>query len=143
MGDGPVGGTDADRYFRQAVRMGDNGKVRGMLKAGGVDFASKGDTLRQWTPLHIACWGSLKPASDKDIIEALLLKAQKMGPAKEKEIRDAVDNSEDDPCTPIDLARIRRDGIVQVPGAEEGAALEEKRKYDKIVEWLEKGLPAA
>ena len=42
--------------------------------------------------------------------------------------------------TPADLAKIRRDSI-QTAGQDEGAALEEKRKYDKIVEWLEKGMP--
>ena len=42
------------------------------------------------------------------------------------------------------IARIRRDQAAAMPGGEEGGpALEEKRKYDKIVEWLEKGLPTA
>lgn len=116
------------------VRMGDVGGVRNLLKAGEADIMGKGQTEREWTPLHIAVWGTRKPDNDKDIIEALLIAAQKLGPAKEKEIRDAVDKAAE-PCTPLDLARTRRDGIVQVPGAEEGGALDEKRKYDKIVEW--------
>ena len=125
--------------------MGDIAGVKNLIKAGEADICGRGATQRQWTPLHIAVWGTAKPASDKDIVEALLLAAQKGGAGVEKKIRDEKDNSRDVGgemgCTPLDLARIRRDGIVQVPGAEEGAALEEKRKYDKIVEWLEKGLP--
>merc|ERR1719263_739823 len=134
--------TDPNYALRFKVRMGDTGAVKNLLKSGEADMMSRGATERQWTPLHIAVWGTCKPQNDKDIIEALLLQAQKLGAAKEKEIRDAADISEP-PETPLDLAKRRRDGIVQVPGAEEGAALEEKRKYDKIVEWLEKGLPTA
>ena len=120
--------------------MGDIAGVKNLIKAGEADLVGRGATQRQWTPLHIAVWGTAKPASDKDIVEALLLAAQKGGAGMEKKVRDEKDQSAEG-CTPLDLARIRRDGIVQVPGAEEGAALEEKRKYDKIVEWLEKGLP--
>ena len=120
--------------------MGDIAGVKNLIKAGEADICGRGATQRQWTPLHIAVWGTAKPASDKDIVEALLLAAQKGGAGVEKKIRDEKDNSGEG-STPLALARARRDGIVQVPGAEEGAALEEKRKYDKIVEWLEKGLP--
>ena len=28
-----------------------------------------GGTTRQWTPLHIACWGSIKPQNDREIEE--------------------------------------------------------------------------
>ena len=97
--------------------------------------------MREWTPLHIACWGTVKPTSDKDIVEALLLWAQKNN--KEPDVRNAPDKSSEG-CTPTDLARIRRDQATMLGGgAEEGAALDEKRKWDKIVEWLEKGLPTA
>ena len=46
--------------------------------------------------------------------------------------------------TALDLAKQKRDIVAaQAPpaGAEEGAGMEEKRKMDKIIEWLEKGLP--
>lgn len=119
--------------------MGETGGVRNLIKDGQADVMAGGDTQRKWTPLHIACWGTNKPGSDKDIVEALLLWAQKNG--KEKDIREQADKEGD---TPVDLARIRRDQIAAAAqGAEEGAALEEKRKMDKIVEWLEKGLPTA
>ena len=112
--------------------MGDTGAVKNLLKGGEADPLAPGETLRGWTPLHIACWGSMKPQNDKDIIEALLMWAQKNG--KEPDIRNAADKSSEG-CTPTDLARIRRDQAAALPGGEEGAALEEKRKYDKIVEW--------
>jgi hypothetical protein len=118
--------------------MGDLPGVRNLLKGGEANIMATGATARQWAPLHIAVWGTGKPQNDKDIVEALLLSAQKNG--KEAEIRAHEENSEEK-NTPLDLAKIRRDGIQTVPGAEEGAGLEEKRKYDKIVEWLEKGLP--
>lgn len=31
--------------------------------------ASAGDTMRGWTPLHIACWGTTKPQYDLVIVE--------------------------------------------------------------------------
>ena len=83
--------------------MGEIGKVRNTIKAGSADVLAGGDTVRQWTPLHIACWGTNKPQADKDIIEALLLWVQKAG--KESEIRKAADNSPEG-CTPLDLARV-------------------------------------
>jgi len=134
--------TDPSYALRHKVRMGDIGGVRNELKKGEADIMCTGATERQWTPLHIAVWGTLKPQNDKDIIEAILVAAQKAGATAEADIRAKTDASPEQ-CTPLDLARTRRDGIVQVPGAEEGAAQEEKRKYDKIVEWLDKGLPTA
>lgn len=120
--------------------MGDTGAVKNLLKGGEADPLAPGETLRGWTPLHIACWGSMKPQNDKDIIEAILLWAQKKGKEMEANVRGAKDKKED--LVPADLAKIRRDSI-NTAGQDEGAALEEKRKFDKIVEWLEKGLPAA
>ena len=120
--------------------MGDIGAVKNLIKAGEADPMQPGDTQRQWTPLHIACWGSMKPQNDKEIIEAMLMWALKKGKDMEKQMRDAKDAVEG--CTPADLAKKRRDSIPPpAPGADEGAGLEEKRKYDKIVEWLEKGMP--
>jgi hypothetical protein len=59
--------------------MGDTGAVRNLIKAGEADLMQPSKTLKEWTPLHIACWGSIKPTSDKDLVEALLLWAQKSG----------------------------------------------------------------
>ena len=132
--------SDPSYALRYKVRMGETGGVKNLIKEGNADILAGGGTVRKWTPLHIACWGTNKPQNDKDIVEALLLWAQKAG--KEADIRGATDNSPE-ACTPADLAKIRRELVAALPGTEEGAAMEEKRKYDKIVEWLEKGLPAA
>ena len=128
-----------DLTFRNKVRMGDIGGVKGMLKAGEVDFAKGGQTRRQWTPLHIACWGSAKPQNDKDIVEAILMAALKAG--NESQLTNAADAIEG--LKPVDLAKERRDQVSAptAPG-NEADQLEEKRKFDKIIEWLEKGLPA-
>ncbi|KAL1512296.1 hypothetical protein AB1Y20_005558 [Prymnesium parvum] len=125
--------------FRSKVRMGDIGGVRGMLKTGEVDFSAPGNTMRKWTPLHIACWGTMKPQNDKDIVEAILLAAMKVG--NEQQLRNAADAMEG--LKPVDLAKQRRDALSN-PGASgnEADQLDEKRKYDKIIEWLEKGMPA-
>ena len=123
------------------MRVGETGAVKNLLKGGEADPLQGGKTQRQWTPLHIACWGTLKPQADKDIVEAILLWAQKAGKGVEASVRAATDAKEG--LTPADLAKLRRDSIVAPAGADEGTALEEKRKFDKIVEWLEKGLPAA
>ena len=137
---GSLGGTMAlELAFRNKVRMGDVGGVKGMLKAGEVDFSAPGDTLRKWTPLHIACWGTMKPQNDKDIVEAILMSAMKHG--NEQPLRDAADAVEG--LKAVDLAKERRDQI-SAPGSalSEADQLDEKRKYDKIIEWLEKGMPA-
>ena len=82
----------------------------------------------------------MKPQNDKDIIEALLLWAMKV--KKEDEIRGMADNEGN---TALELAKARREMFAaQAPAGgdgEGGGALEEKRKYDKIIEWLEKGMP--
>ena len=62
--------------FRNKVRAGDLAGVRQMLKDG-VDFAGKAKTHGEWTPLHTACWGSAKPQNDREIVEAILMAAQK------------------------------------------------------------------
>lgn len=120
--------------------MGETGGVKNLIKEGAADVLAGGETQRKWTPLHIACWGTNKPQNDKDIVEALLLWAQKNG--KEPVIREAADASPEG-CTPLDLAKVRRDQIAAMPQTEEGGAADEKRKIDKIIEWLEKGLPTA
>ena len=72
-------GDDPSYTLRYKVRMGDIGAVRGLIKAGQADPLAPGETQRQFTALHSACWGSVKPENDKDIVEALLLYGQKSG----------------------------------------------------------------
>ena len=76
--------------FRSKVRAGDLVAVRKMLQAG-VDFTQPGKTLREWTPLHTAAWGTAKPQNDRDIVEALLTAAHKSGKGKEEALRSAKD----------------------------------------------------
>ncbi|KOO35293.1 hypothetical protein Ctob_013723 [Chrysochromulina tobinii] len=137
-----MGLGDPSYALRWKIRMGDTGAVRNLIKAGEADLMQPSKTLKEWTPLHIACWGSIKPTSDKDLVEALLLWAQKSG--KTNAMTSATDK---DGFTPLDLAKQRRDALAAATSAnanaeEGGAAVEAKRKYDKIIEWLEKGLPA-
>ena len=95
--------SDIGWVIRSKVRAGELAALKGMFKDG-VEFEEvlkPGETLRQWTPLHIACWGSQKPQYDRDIAEQLLLAAQKAG--KDQDIRNAkcaVDGE-----TPLDLVR--------------------------------------
>ena len=58
------------RLFRERVKFGEVAQVKHMLKEGNVDFQEPGNTVRKWTPLHIACWGTAKPQYDRDIVEA-------------------------------------------------------------------------
>jgi hypothetical protein len=76
--------------LRNKVRAGDLVAVRKMLQAG-VDFTLPGTTLREWTPLHTAAWGTAKPQNDRDIVEALLTAAAKSGKGKEEALRSAKD----------------------------------------------------
>lgn len=130
--------TDAENgKFRHACRMGQVGAVKGALKNGVADFKQGGKTIRGWTPLHIACWGSMQPQNDKDIVEAILLAAQK------NKCDDAVRGAKCkvDGDTPLDLAKFRREQLTRQPESDEVNV--RKRKFDKIIEWLEKGLPSA
>jgi len=128
---------ELEMAFRHKCRMGDLGGVKNMIKAGEVDCNAPADTERKFTALHIACWGSMKASADKDIVESILMWAQKTG--NDQPVRDAVDAI--DSLKPIDLAKERRDSLAN-SGLKEDDLLEEKRKFDKIIEWLEKGLPA-
>lgn len=147
-----------------------------------------GETLREWTPLHIACWGTVKPQYDREIVEAILVAALKAGKDTEQAVRAAKDAQSGE--TPLDLAKQRRENVEAnppKPGADDKDWLDEKcasrshivvpvathalgcldparaprassdcvhslicsrtphchrRKLDKIIEWIEKGLPA-
>ena len=120
--------------FRQKVRNGDVASVKLMLKAG-VDYKECGLTQRKWTPLHTACWGTAKPQYDREIVEAILMQAQKDG--AEEQLRGAKDAL--DGKTPADLAKERRDTLMG-GSAEDKEQLDEKRKFDKIIEMVEKGV---
>ena len=124
--------VDSRAHGRSQVRMGDIGGVRNLLKAGAADPLAMGATIRGWATLHIACWGSMKPQNDKDIVEALLMWAMKN--KREDEIRGMADK---EGVTALELAKTRREQFAAMApaGGDEGggAALEEKRKYDKIV----------
>ena len=112
--------------FRNKVRAGDLMGVKAMLKDGGVDFAAAGQTEREWTPLHTACWGTAKPQYDREIVEAILAAAMKGGKAKEEAVRGAKDAK--DGSTPLDLATERRNSLVVGGSSEDAAALDEKSR---------------
>ena len=126
--DAPKG--DKAMLLRNKVRAGDLIQIKALLKEG-ADFAAKGNTTRQWTPLHIACWGTSKPQNDREIVEAILLAAQKAG--KESDVRNAKDAK--DGATPADLAKERRETQTG-SNVDDKEQLDEKRKLDKIIEWV-------
>ena len=80
-------------------RMGDLAGVRNMIKGGEADLLAPSETLRKWTPLQICCWGTMKPANDKDLVEALLMWAMKKGKPTEEEMRAAAE------CAPAHFGR--------------------------------------
>ena len=121
------------RELRHKVRMGDLVGVRELIKTG-ADYAAAADTLRRWTPLHIACHGSQKPHNDRDIVEEIL-KAAKAA-KKEHDVSKAKDAVEG--LTPLQLAAERRDAMAAI-NVEDKDALDEKRKVETICEWVEHG----
>jgi hypothetical protein len=83
---------------------------------------------------------------DKEIVEQILLQAKKDG--KTNNIIAAKDKM--DGKTPIELAKERQAELLAAAAAasaggdgEEKKELDEKRKYDQIVQMLEKGVDAA
>jgi hypothetical protein len=130
-----MGADDPAYVFRSKVRGGELAALKQIIKDG-VDFEEvilkPSETQRQWTPLHIAAWGTMKPQYDKDIVELILqAAAKKGGEAKVRDAKCAVDGE-----TPLDLAKQR---LQKTPETEE--YLDERKKIEKIVEWIEKGLP--
>ena len=119
--------VDKAMLLRNKVRAGDLIQIKALLKEG-ADFAAS-NTTRQWTPLHIACWGTSKPQNDREIVEAILLAAQKAG--KESDVRNAKDAK--DGATPADLAKERRETQTG-SNVDDTAQLDETRKPDKIIE---------
>eukprot|EP00962_Isochrysis_galbana_P050090 scaffold21556_cov120-Isochrysis_galbana.AAC.3 len=83
---------------------------------------------------------------DKEVVEQILLQAKKDG--KTNDIITAKDKL--DGKTPIELAKERQAELLAIAAAasaagdgEEKNELDEKRKYDQIVQMLEKGVDAA
>merc|ERR1712166_530229 len=106
-------------------------------------FLKPAPTIRGYTPLHIAAWGTAKPQYDRDIVEAILNAAAKAGKDKEAACREATDKVDGE--TALDLAKQRLakvDANPPKPGADDKDFLDEKKRLDKMIEWLEKGLPA-
>lgn len=112
---------DTDTVFRNKVRAGDLMDVKKMLKDG-VGFDQPAKTIRGWTPLHTACWGSAKPQYDRDIVEAILSAAK--GNGTEEKVRGAQGIIDGE--TPLDLAKERRDALVGGSG-DDKEQLDEKR----------------
>lgn len=86
------------------------------------------------------------PQVDKEVVEQILLQAKKDG--KTNDIITAKDKL--DGKTPIELAKERQAELLAIAAAasaagdgEEKNELDEKRKYDQIVQMLEKGVDAA
>jgi len=126
--------------FRQLCRKGDIVQMKNKLKEGVADYTEPGATVRKWTPLHIICWGTAKPAQDAQMAEAILMQAQKEG--KDQDVRNAKDAM--DGKTPLDLAKERRDMCAGAgAGGEEKEGVDEKKKYEKIIDMLEKGVSAS
>lgn len=75
----------------------------------------------------------------RDVVEQLLQTAKKLG--KENDLRAMKDS---DGATALDLAKEKREQLVQMraPTRDEDADLDLKRNQDKIIEWLEKGVPS-
>ena len=110
--------------LRNKVRAGDLVHVKSLIKQG-ADYSAAGNTLRKWTPLHIAAWGSSKPQYDREIVEAILAAAGKEGKDQAvRQAKDAVDGK-----TPTDLAKEKRESL---SFADETKQQEEKRKFDKV-----------
>ena len=76
------------RSHKMQLRLGDINGLRNSLKTGLADSCEAGPTLKGWTPLHCAAWGTVITKNDKDIVEALLLWGVKN--KKEAEMKAAV-----------------------------------------------------
>ena len=93
---------------RERVRNGEMVQLKQLIKEmKGVGFTENflkpGPTIRGYTPLHIACWGTSKPHYDRDIVELILRAAKKAGKDAEAQVRSAKDSVSGE--TPLDLVR--------------------------------------
>jgi len=138
---------DTAFVVRERVRNGELMQLKALIKEG-VDFKTcflaPAPTVRGYTPLHIAAWGTAKPNYDRDIVEVILQAAKKAGSEAESAVRAAKDLVDGE--TPLDLAKQRLakvDANPPKPGADDKDFLDEKKRLDKMIEWIEKGLPAS
>mmetsp|Transcript_75509 Transcript_75509/g.182533 ORF Transcript_75509/g.182533 Transcript_75509/m.182533 type:complete len:147 (+) Transcript_75509:35-475(+) len=137
---------DTAFVVRERIRNGELMQLKALIKEG-VDFneclLAPGKTIRGYTPLHIAAFGTSKPNYDRDIVEAILQAAKKAGKEAEAACRAAKDKIDGE--TALDLAKQRLakvDANPPKPGADDKDFLDEKKRLDKMIEFLEKGLPS-
>lgn len=94
---------------RERVRNGELMQLKALIKEG-IDFnecfLAPGPTIRGYTPLHIAAFGTQKPNYDRDIVEAILQAAKKAGKEAESAIRAAKDHVDGE--TALDLVSVAR-----------------------------------
>ena len=98
---------DTAFVVRERVRNGELMQLKALIKEG-VDFKTcflaPAPTVRGYTPLHIAAWGTAKPNYDRDIVEVILQAAKKAGSEAESAVRAAKDLVDGE--TPLDLVRV-------------------------------------
>ena len=92
---------------RERVRNGELMQLKALIKEG-IDFnecfLAPGPTIRGYTPLHIAAFGTQKPNYDRDIVEAILQAAKKAGKEAEAACRAAKDKIDGE--TALDLVSV-------------------------------------
>lgn len=92
---------------RERVRNGELMQLKALIKEG-IDFnecfLAPGPTIRGYTPLHIAAFGTAKPNYDRDIVEAILQAAKKAGKEAESAVRAAKDSIDGE--IPLDLVSV-------------------------------------
>ena len=98
---------DTAFVVRERVRNGELMQLKALIKEG-VDFKTcflaPAPTVRGYTPLHIAAWGTAKPNYDRDIVEVILQAAKKAGSEAESAVRAAKDLIDGE--TPLDLVSV-------------------------------------
>ena len=94
---------DTAFVVRERVRNGELMQLKALIKEG-VDFKTcflaPAPTVRGYTPLHIAAWGTAKPNYDRDIVEVILQAAKKAGSEAESAVRAAKDLVDERRSTP-------------------------------------------
>ena len=92
---------------RERVRNGELMQLKALVKEG-IDFnecfLAPAPTIRGYTPLHIAAFGTAKPNYDRDIVELILQAAKKAGSEAEAAVRAAKDLIDGE--TPLDLVSV-------------------------------------
>jgi len=98
---------DTAFVVRERIRNGELMQLKALIKEG-IDFneclLAPGKTIRGYTPLHIAAFGTSKPNYDRDIVEAILQAAKKAGKEAEAACRAAKDKIDGE--TALDLVSV-------------------------------------